>query len=147
MYSYGCRFLKAYGCAGGVAYVEWLALLLMAGRFASVKRVGADFASYFASPIVVTSSRSYVWLGGVHFVSTVCGLLLGKWCARCVPLCPPIFLVLSCRLVVCALCLAIVVCFWVHLVCTYCTYSLRRIYTLQMGMLRMLVLLCTPTDR
>ena len=141
MYSYGCRFLKAYGCAGGVAYVEWLALLLMAGRLASVKRVGADFASYFASPIVVTSSRSYVWLGGVHFMSTVCGLLLGKWCARCVPLCPPI------------LCIGFVlsiggVCFVSSyrgvLLGTWCVHilyilSLRRSYTLQVGMLRMLL--------
>ena len=69
MYSYGCIFLKAYGCAGGVAYVEWLALLLMAGRLASVKRVGADFASYFR---LADRGRQFAVLRVVG------------WCALCV---------------------------------------------------------------
>ena len=63
------HFSKAYGCAGGVAYVEWLALLLMAGRFASVKRVGADFASYFR---LANRGRQFAVLRMVG------------WCALCV---------------------------------------------------------------
>ena len=84
---------------------------------------------------------TYVWWGGVHFLSTLCGLLLGRWCARCVPLCPPI------------LCIGFVlsiggVCFVSSyrgvLLGTWCVHilyilSLRRSYTLQVGMLRMLL--------